>query len=103
MADYHKVLRKDYGVLDFTFDWAPNRNGDTTKTDWLATGETLTLHVVTVESGLIKVSDGLVLSNSGVSVWVNAKSSDLGTYLITCSIATSNNREDARTLEVEVI
>ena len=103
MADYHRQLRKDYGVLDFVFDWAPLRNGDATKTDWLESGETLSTKNVTVESGLAKDSDAFINSNSSVRVWLNAKAADLGTYLVTCAIVTSDAREDARTLEIEVI
>lgn len=103
MADFHRQLRKDKAILDYVFDWAANTNGDSTKTDWLATGDAIATRSVTVESGIVKDSDALINTNTSVRVWLNAQSSALGTYLVTCDIVTDDGREDSRTLEVEVI
>lgn len=103
MADYHRELRKDKALLDYVFDWAANTNGDATETDWLVSGDAIATKSVTVESGLAKQSDTLINTNTAVRVWLNAQSSELGTYLVTCDIVTDDGREDSRTLEVEVI
>lgn len=77
-------------VLDYSFDWA---------THWLATGETISTHTITVASGLTKDSDSE--SNGIVTVWLSGGTA--GTeYAVACKIATSASRTDERTIYVRV-
>ena len=75
-------------VLDYAFDWATN---------WLQDGETISSHVVTVETGLTKDSDSE--SSGVVTVWLSG-----GTvgerYDVGCRIVTSLDRTDERTIRI---
>ena len=92
--------------LDYTWDWRALTNGNDTSpdaTDWLESGETITSHTVTAESGLTVDSSSLTDSSTSVTAWLSG-----GTvgqhYLVVCHIETSNatSRKDDRTLKVNV-
>jgi hypothetical protein len=93
-------IKDPNAVLDFAFDWKPKTNGVTGATsDWLASGETISSHTVTVEAGLTKDSD----SESGgkVTVWLSGGTA-LTNYEVTCQIVTSASRTDERTMTIAV-
>lgn len=79
-------------ILDYAFDW---NNED--KGQWLQTGETISSHTVTVETGLTKDSD----SETGgiVTVWLSGGA--LGeSYLVGCKIITNLGRTDERSAKI---
>ena len=89
-------------VLEYVFDLAPLTNGrEGAKSDWLASGETITTYEVTVESGLAKNSDEKILADTAVKVWL-AGGTPMKRYDVECKYTTSDNRTDARTLSVFV-
>jgi hypothetical protein len=77
-------------VLDFAFDWATN---------WLATGETISSHTITVETGLTKDSDSE--SSGVVTVWLSGGEAE-EEYDVACKIVTSAGRTDERTMTIRV-
>lgn len=76
-------------VLDYVFDW----------TDWLDAGETISSHVITVETGITKDSD----SESGglVTVWLSGGTVD-SYYIVSCKIVTSDSRTEERSMRIQV-
>ena len=76
-------------TLDYAFDWS----------SWLATGETISSHTVTVDTGITKDSDS---EASGiVRVWLSGGTDDI-TYDVACEIVTSAGRTDERTMAIYV-
>ncbi len=76
-------------VLDYPFDW----------NTWLATGETISSHTVTVDTGLTKDSD----SESGgiVTVWLSGGTAGTN-YNVACKIVTSSSRTEERSMTIMV-
>jgi len=76
-------------VLDYAFDW----------NTWLASGETISSHVVTVPTGLTKDSD----SESGgiVTVWLSGGTAGTS-YNVACKIETSDSRTEERSITILV-
>lgn len=88
--------------LDFKFDWAPLTNGTPGGvSDWLASGDTISTHVVTADSGITVDSSNLADSNTSVVVWLSGGAVGIS-YVITCSIVTAQGREDSREIVVTV-
>lgn len=77
-------------VLDYAFDWS----------DWLATGETISSHVITVDTGLTKDSDSEALGV--VTVWLSGGTAGKN-YKVACLIETSAGRTDERTIWIKVV
>lgn len=78
------------GVLDYAWDWS----------DWLAQGETITAHTVTIvglDSALHIESDTQV--GGVITVWLSGGTDYIG-YAVTCHVATSAGRQDDRTLYI---
>ena len=86
MADYDK---DPDAILDYQFDWSA----------WLASGETISSYVVTVDSDLTKDSDSN--TTTAVTVWLSGGTVG-NIYNVACKIVTSANRTDERTMSVEV-
>jgi hypothetical protein len=83
--------------LDYKFDWAAESNGsDTEAGDWLASGETIISHIITVDDGLTLEDDSLTDGNTSVTAWVSG-GTDGQVYLVTCQITT--NATPARVAE----
>ena len=76
-------------VLDYAFDWST----------WLATGETISSHVVTADTGLTKDSD----SESGgiVTAWLSGGTAGTS-YNVACKIVTSDSRTEERSVTILV-
>lgn len=83
------VFRKDpNAVLDFEFDWS----------QWLAVGETISSHTVTVV-GVVK--DSSANSTTAVIAWISGGTAGVaGT--VACRITTSLARTDERTITIRV-
>ena len=82
-------LKDPSAVLDYAFDW----------TKWLATGETITDHTITADTGIVVDSS---TENAGiVTVWLSG--GEAGTnYRVACKIVTSAGRTDERTIWIKV-
>lgn len=86
-----KIFHKDpSAVLDYVFDWS----------EWLATGETISSHVVTVPTGITKDSDSE--ADGKVTVWLSSGTDDT-CYTVACKIVTSAGRTDERSIDIRVI
>lgn len=91
MSDGGRFTKRTTAKLDYLFDWSL----------WLETGETIVSYVLTVESGITKVSDAKVNSDKAVVVWLEGGT--LGErYTIDCTITTTSARIDPRRMEIEI-
>lgn len=94
--------KKPNAVLDYRWDFAPTTNGsDTTKADWLASGETITSHTVTPDAGLTVDSSSRTDASTSVTAWFSGGTADVD-YDVVCNIVTSAGRTDGRTIEIRV-
>lgn len=85
-----KTFRKDpNAVLDFEFDWSA----------WLAVGETISSHTITVTGGIVK--DSSSNSTTAVVAWISG-GTDGATATVACRIVTSASRTDERTITLVV-
>lgn len=93
--------RKDPNdVLDYEFDFAAKTNGHD-RTDFLASGETITSCTVTASpDGLTVESVEAVRGSTSVRFWL--RGGDSRNYKITCEIVTSESRVVQRTNTVRV-
>lgn len=87
-------------VLDYRFDWRALTNG-TGKSDWLASGETISTHTVTATTGLTVDSSSLTDTSSSVTAWLSGGTAG-ETYTVTCQIVTTAGRTDERSITIIV-
>lgn len=85
-----KYLKDPSAVLDWMFDW----------TDWLASGETITDHTITGETGI--TVDSSTESAGKVTVWLSGGTAGEN-YKVACLIETSAGRTDERTIWIKVV
>lgn len=83
-------LKDPSAVLDYVFDW----------TEWLATGETITDHTITADTGITVDSDSE--SDGVVTVWLSGGTAGIN-YKVACLITTSAGRTDERTIWIKVM
>jgi hypothetical protein len=76
-------------VLDYGIDWS----------EWLTTGETLTVSTWTVPSGITKDSDQR--ADTSTKIWLSGGTAG-ESYTIANKIETSDNRTDERSFEIMV-
>ena len=76
-------------VLDYIIDW--NDDDD----PWLATGETISSHTITAETGITK--DSYSEADGAVTIWLSGGTAEEN-YTIACRIVTSAARTDERTI-----
>lgn len=88
-------------VLDYLFDFAALTNGNGTE-DYLAVGETIVSHTVTVDTGLIKDSDTTANTNTSVKVWLSGGAVG-NSYNVLCEIVTNAGRTAERTMTIVVV
>ena len=89
-----KIIPKDpNAVLDYAFNWA----GDDDHDPWLEDGDTISSHVVTVDTGITKDSDSE--SSGVVTVWLSGGTAGTD-YTIACKIDTSAGRTDERSIVI---
>ena len=85
-----QVFIKDSDAdLDYKFDW--NDDND----PWLATGETISSHVITAETGITAYNDSE--ADGVVKIWIKGGTAG-ERYDIACKIVTSAARTDERTI-----
>ena len=82
-------LKDPSAVLDYVFDW----------TEWLATGETITDHTITADTGI--TVDSSTELDGKVTVWLSGGTAGT-TYRVECLITTSAGRTDERSLWITV-
>ncbi len=87
-------------VLDYVFDWKANTNGRG-DSDWLASGETISSHTITVDTGITKDSSSQTDTNTSVTVWLSGGTAGTS-YEVACKIVTSASRTDERTMIIPV-
>lgn len=95
------IFTKDpQAVLDYKFDWKAlaNNNG---LSNWLGSAETISSSVVTVDSGITKVTDTITDTSTSVTVWLSAGTAGQA-YKVTCRIVTNQGRTDERTIVIKV-
>jgi len=85
----NQYLKDPSAVLDYVFDW----------TEWLASGETIATHTITVDTGLTK--DSSTESGGKVTVWLSGGTAGEN-YKVACLITTSAGRTDERTIWIKV-
>ena len=82
-------LKDPSAVLDYVFDW----------TEWLATGETITDHTITPDTGI--TVDSSTEDTGKVTVWLSGGTAGIN-YKVACLITTSAGRTDERTIWIKV-
>ena len=82
-------LKDPSAVLDYVFDW----------TEWLATGETITDHTITADTGI--TVDSSTELDGKVTVWLSGGTAGQN-YKVACKITTSAGRTDERTIWIKV-
>lgn len=82
-------IKDPSAVLDWMFDWS----------DWLASGETITDHTITVDTGITK--DSSTEAAGKVTVWLSGGTAGEN-YKVACLIVTSAGRTDERTIWIKV-
>lgn len=83
-------LKDPSAVLDYVFDW----------TEWLATGETITDHTITADTGI--TVDSSTESDGKVTVWLSGGTAGIN-YKVACLITTTEGRTDERTIWIKVV
>jgi hypothetical protein len=84
-----QYLKDPDALLDYEWDWTP----------WLATGETISGHVLTVDDGL--TLDSSSATDSTVTAWL-AGGTVRTVYKVACLITTTAGRTDERTMTIRV-
>ena len=83
-------LKDPSAVLDYVFDW----------NEWLATGETITDHTITADTGI--TVDSSTEDDGKVTVWLSGGTAGIN-YKVACLITTSAGRTDERTIWIKVV
>ena len=83
-------LKDPSAVLDYVFDW----------TEWLATGETITDHTITPDTGI--TVDSSTEDTGKVTVWLSGGTAGIN-YKVACLITTTEGRTDERTIWIKVV
>ena len=83
-------LKDPSAVLDYVFDW----------TEWLATGETITDHTITADTGI--TVDSSTEDAGKVTVWLSGGTAGIN-YKVACLITTTAGRTDERTIWIKVV
>jgi len=86
----NQYLKDPDAVLDYMFDW----------TEWLATGETITDHTITADTGITVETDSE--ASGKVTVWLSGGTAGIN-YKVACLITTSAGRTDERTIWIKVV
>lgn len=82
-------IKDPSAVLDWMFDWS----------DWLSSGETITDHTITVDTGI--TNDSSTEDAGKVTVWLSGGTAGEN-YKVACLIETSAGRTDERTIWIKV-
>ena len=77
-------------VLLYTFDW----------TEWLDTGDTLSTHTITAQTGITVDSDAIA-ANTKVNITLSGGTANKD-YIVECLITTANGLTDERSMRIPV-
>lgn len=83
-------IKDPSAVLDWMFDWS----------DWLASGETIISHTITVDTGI--TNDSSTEDDGKVTVWLSGGTAGEN-YKVACLVTTSAGRTDERTIWIKVV
>jgi len=86
----NQYLKDPSAVLDWMFDWS----------DWLASGETITDHTITADTGI--TVDSSTEDAGKVTVWLSGGTAGIN-YKVACLITTTEGRTDERTIWIKVV
>lgn len=86
---YPEYLKDPDATLDFGIDWS----------DWLASGETISTSVWTVEAGIMEESNSH--TDDVATIWLSGGTAG-NTYTLTNRITTSGGRTDDRSILIKV-
>ena len=86
----NQYLKDPSAVLDWMFDWS----------DWLASGETITNHTITADTGI--TVDSWTEDDGKVTVWLSGGTAGIN-YKVACKITTTAGRTDERTIWIKVV
>ncbi len=102
MTAKNVFLKDPSAVLDYKWDWKAATNGtDGAAGDWLAAGETLLTHTLTVPTGITLDSSSITDAGTSVTLWLSGGVADTD-YVIACKITTNGGRTDERSITVQV-
>ena len=93
-------LKDPDAVLDYKFDWKAETNS-TGNSDWLISGETISSHTITADTGITVDSSSETDTDTSVTVWLSG-GTDKVDYSVACEIVTSDGRTDERTATIKV-
>lgn len=97
MPTIAQYIKDPSAILDWGFNWNVEEDE---KLPWLASGETITEHVITVDEGI--TLDSSIENNGFVKVWLSG--GELGQiYHVSCKITTNGGRTDERTILIKVL
>lgn len=80
-------LKDPDSILDYSFDWS----------DWLESGESISSHIVVVDSGITVDDSGY--SSTVVTIWLSGGTAGTN-YNIACKIVTSESRTVERSITI---
>ena len=89
MAQEH--VKDPQAVKDYKFDWSL----------WLATGDAISDHTITADTGLTVDSSSITDANTSVTVWLSGGTVGAN-YNVTCQVETAGGRTDERTMKFYV-
>ena len=99
-ASFKTFVKDPDSVLDYKFDWKALTNG-TGASDWLGSGETISSHTITADTGITVDSSAETDTDTSVTVWLSGGTAGTS-YNVACKIVTSGSRTDERTMVVMV-
>ena len=89
-------------TLDFIVDFAPLTNSRANaESDWLASGDTISSHVVTVASGLTLSTSTITNSSTSVTLWLTG-GTEGAKYPVEVDVTTAAGRVASRSFDVQV-
>lgn len=91
MAFYFDEPKDPDSTVDYTFDWST----------WLPTGDTISDHTITPQSGITVDSSEAINSSTMIQVWLSGGTAG-NTYSINCEVTTADGRTEQITGYVEV-
>jgi hypothetical protein len=83
-----EFVKDPQAVLDYQWNWAA----------WLAVGETISSHTVTVATGI--TLDSSTATGTAVTAWISGGTA--GEYRVGCRIVTTAGRTDERGITITV-
>ena len=96
MVEGPTYIKDPDAVIDYVFDW----NGPAPKGPWLSTGDSVSSHTITVQSGLT-LDSSEEYEDDAIRVWLSGGTAG-EEYTVACRVVTAQGRTDERTITVKV-